>query len=315
MGPSRRVPILGRARLHAELLRSRSGADRRAASLPNAAVATRRQRLPHVNVLRTDDRHPLYSPAPSNLPPAPSYVTPGATWGTKPCSDVRISTSREREQRLTSNRRSCRALLAASAAIAAAAIAPGRRQRGRERHGHRRRREPDRARGHAEHPQHEPACSASRPAATDHWSAVRHRTRRRDGRQPDLSAAPATLSPQVGRLRRQRRLHSRRSRTTTRAAAPVADQHAEPAVHHHGVHCHRVAPHRAADPQARVVRDQHDPAADRPQPGRAVDRRVRGGQRAGQPGWVAAGHARRRCSPIRRRGPSACRSTRAPAST
>ena len=86
-------------------------------------------------------------------------------------------------------------------------------------------------------------------------------------------------------------------------------------VHDHGVHGHHVAADRAADAQARLVRDQHGPAADRPQPRRAGDRCLR--RRSTWP-RTRTGRCRarpRRCSPIRRRGRSACRSTRAPAPT
>ena len=70
----------------------------------------------------------------------------------------------------------------------------GRRQRRRERHGHGRRRESDRARRHAEYPQHEPDAELRRPrhrpVERDH-----HRPRRSAGVEPDSRAGRALSRP------------------------------------------------------------------------------------------------------------------------
>ena len=80
---------------------------------------------------------------------------------------------RNREEHLTSYRRSCRGTARRLGGHRSSGHRAGRGQRGRERHSHGRRRQPNRARRHAEHPQHEPELSFA-ALATDHWSGNDH---------------------------------------------------------------------------------------------------------------------------------------------
>ena len=224
-------------------------------------------------------------------PLAPNVFTPWATWGTMPCSDVRISTSRQRELSLDVPSQEPQGSVRRFGGHRRSGHRAGRGQRRREPHGHRRRRKSCGARGHAEHPQHEPTARASLDAATDRWSAVGHRSRtaQRSRRPSRCFTGPYnTVAKPVDYVGNgvytvdahdlQRELLRRSPRTQTLPSPSPPPPPSRP-------------PRSRADAAAELVVIQHGQAADRPQPRRAGDRRLRGAQRGGQPGRVAAGHA------------------------
>ena len=106
-----------------------------------------------------------------------------------------------------------------------------------------------------------------------------------------------------------------RSRPTARQLRQRADQHADPPLHHHRVHRHHAPPHRALTrkPGSFVTNTVKLPIDLNPG-ALATDAFV--ARQRGAPTRTGRCRARpRSCSPIRRRGPSTCRSTRARART
>ena len=150
---------------------------------------------------------------------------------------------------MTSNRRSCRALLAASAAIAAAAIAPAAANAavsvtvtGDDGN-------PLALGGTLNIRNMNPQLSFA-ALTTDHWGATV--TGPAAWRSPARSiCGTGPFSPKLVDYIGNGAYTVTVTNYSASCSAPVGSA-AEPAVHHHGVHCRHVAPHRAADAQARA---------------------------------------------------------------